>query len=97
MCNLPHCLADPEIVDVELLKYAFLALGYPFTSLTPQERTLMVGIKLFQKRYEGTPLPPPLSKMDASLKRMKTRYDALKLSFGGNFNLTQYIVNNSAR
>lgn len=88
--------ADDDAKYQELVEYALISLGYPFVSLTPQETALMIGIKAYKMQHPGKSLLPNLNAMQLRLDSMEKRYDKFK-SNEDSFNLTQFIVDNSAR
>lgn len=91
-----YVFADDDAEYQELVEYALISLGYPFVSLTPQETALMIGIKAYKMQHPGKSLLPDLNAMQLRLDNMEKRYNKFK-SNEDSFNLTQFIVDNSAR
>lgn len=77
-----------------LVEYAYLALGYPFSPLSPLEVSLMVGIKKYE--LEGVPLTPELKAFSQILEGLNGDYQDQKQRTP-EFNLTEFILENSVR
>lgn len=77
-----------------MLEYAFLALGYPLSPLTPEEVSLLFSYAV--SITNGDPLSPDLEAFGDLVENYSTRFAAYKAT-QKNFNLTQYLLKNSLR
>ena len=76
----------------ELLEFAYLSLGFPFTSLTPNETSLF--IRFIRGKLQGKPPDAKIQAFAAHMEQLNERFKEVVES-AENFNLTHFLVENS--
>lgn len=87
-------IAGNDTKQQDVLEYAYLALGFPFTPLSPKEISLLIDSILYVLKKK--PLTPEMQEFAVHMQKQAASYQQYKMSIK-NFNLTQYLIENSAK
>ncbi|GFS95564.1 uncharacterized protein NPIL_627351 [Nephila pilipes] len=93
LCRKPFFKSELNESFSELVEYSYLALGYPFIPFSPEEVSLIVEISVSEQTSN---LSAPAAEFRKYLDDMDQEFQRLKNS-SKNFNLTNYIHENSVR
>ncbi|KAF8770878.1 acid-sensing ion channel 1-like [Argiope bruennichi] len=91
LCRKPFYRTDLNDSYLNLVEYSFLALGYPFIPLTPDEISMVVDISTKDKENE---LPSHILQFENRLNELDERFRALR-NISESFNLREFVIENS--
>ena len=92
LINVPF-LTDNK-TQQEFIEYAFLSLGLPVSSISPTELALWINVYRYKDR--GIPLTPELQQFKDHMDLLASNFEKYKAT-KKNFNLTQYLLDNSVK
>ncbi|KAG8189517.1 hypothetical protein JTE90_008478 [Oedothorax gibbosus] len=95
ICRRPFYRTDVNATYLQLVEYAMLSLGLPFTPLTPTEVASLVRLAIHDLGWVKEELPSMATDLGERLNNLEDKYGRLKKSEG--YNLRSFVEEHSIK